>query len=58
MAGLVVFSDTAAISSAQEVAAQLGSCRDIGDVRVQGGGEVGGEGFTRKLERRNRERNK
>lgn len=41
MAGLVVFSDTAAISSAQEVAAQLGSCRDVGDVRVQGGGEVG-----------------
>lgn len=39
--GVVVFSDTAAIPSTQEVAAELGGCGDIADVRVEGGGEVG-----------------
>lgn len=39
--GLVVFPDTAAVSSTQEVAAELGGHGDIGDVRVEGGGEVG-----------------
>lgn len=41
MVGLVVFSDTAAIPSTQELAAQLGGCGDIGDVRVEGESEVG-----------------
>lgn len=41
MAGVVVFSDTAAIPLAQEVAAELGSCGHVGDVRIEGGGEVG-----------------
>lgn len=39
--GIVVFSDTAAIPLTQEVAAELCSYGDIGDVRVEGGGEVG-----------------
>lgn len=39
--GVVVFSDTAAIPLTQEVAAELGGYGDIGDVRVEGGGEVG-----------------
>lgn len=41
MIRVVVFSDTATIPSAQEVAAQLGSCCDVGDVGVECGGEVG-----------------
>lgn len=49
---VVVLSETAAIPSAQEVAAELGGYGDIGDVRVEGGGEVGGEGGTRRLRRK------
>lgn len=46
MIGVVVFADTASVPLAQEVAAELSGRRDIGDVRVKGGGEVGREGFT------------
>lgn len=41
MTGVVVFSDTASIPLAQEVAAELSGCGDVGDVRVESGGEVG-----------------
>lgn len=41
MIGVVVFSDTAAIALTKEGAAEPGGYGDIGDVRVEGGGEVG-----------------
>ena len=39
--GVVVFADAAAVPPTQEAAAELGGRGDVGDVRVEGGGEVG-----------------
>ena len=39
--GVVVLSDAAAVPSAQELAAEPRGHGDVGDVRVEGGGEVG-----------------
>lgn len=38
--GVVGLADTAAIPLTQEAAAELSCCSDIGDVRIDSGGEV------------------
>lgn len=48
--GIIVLANTAAVPSAQEVAAELGGGRDIGDVWVERGVEVRRERLARGLE--------
>lgn len=52
VAGVVVFPDAATVTPTQEVAAELGGYGDVGDVRVQSGGQVGCQSFARTLERK------